>query len=257
VRQNIGLVVCLAALGLLANRALACGEQAWIDSDETETGATELETPAASNPPLVASTNSERGNPVNSAPIRNSRIAPVGETIIGTASFYDDPQATASGEQYDPDAFTAAAQLKIRDKFGGIRFGVNYQPAFAVAEYENKKVILKFNDVGPLRPGRKFDLSRAAMAYFDGLEKGLLPDLKVTPLPPGQTYIPGPITDAQLVALGIGDIGLGFATADAPIAREPSILDSRAIISLPAEPVHDAVFSPVGEIAGSAEVGEG
>jgi hypothetical protein len=94
------------------------------------------------------------------------------------------------------------------------------------------------------------------MAYFDGLEKGLLQDLKVTPLPPGQTYIPGPITDAQLVALGIGDIGLGFATAEAPIAREPSILDSRAIVALPAEPLHDAAFSPVEEIAIRSEVDE-
>ncbi|HET7680272.1 MAG TPA: septal ring lytic transglycosylase RlpA family protein, partial [Xanthobacteraceae bacterium] len=103
------------------------------------------------------------------------------ETIVGIASFYHEPQQTASGEPFDPDAFTAAAQLEIRDKFGGIRFGVKYQPAYAVAEYEGKKLILKFNDVGPLRPGRKFDLSRAAFAYFDGLEKGLLPDVKVTP----------------------------------------------------------------------------
>ena len=86
-------------------------------------------------------------------------------TIIGAASFYDDPGETASGEQYDPTAFTAAAQLKIRDKFGGIKFGRLYQPSYGIAEYAGKKLIVKFNDVGPLRPGRMFDLSRAAMKY--------------------------------------------------------------------------------------------
>src|SRR5690348_7496570 len=92
---------------------------------------------------------------------------PDGDTIIvGAASFYDDPGETASGEQYDPKAFTAAAQLEIRDKFGGIKFGRLYRASYAIAEYAGKKLILKFNDVGPLRPGRKFDLSRAAMEYF-------------------------------------------------------------------------------------------
>jgi hypothetical protein len=134
------------------------------------------------------------------------------KAIVGVASFYDDPGETASGDQYDPDAFTAAAQLEIRDKFGGIRFGKNYRPAYAVAEYEGKKTILKFNDVGTLRPGRKFDLSRAAMVFFGGLEKGLLPDFKVTPLPLGQTYPAGPLTDEQLAALPIGSDDIGLVT---------------------------------------------
>jgi rare lipoprotein A len=253
--NKIRLVVCLGASavsGLLANQALACGEQAWADSDEIEIGATKLARMAALDPPPVLSINSELENRIGIDPLRNMWFAPADETIIGTASFYDDPQRTASGEPYDPEAFTAAAQLKIRDKFGGIRFGRLYQPAYAVAEYESKKIIVKFNDVGPLRPGRKFDLSRAAMAYFDGLEKGLLPDLKVTPLPLGQTYVPGPVTDAQLFALGIGDMGLGFSTAHAPIAQEPSIQDSRAIITPQAEPALPAV----GEIPVQPEVGE-
>jgi rare lipoprotein A len=129
-------------------------------------------------------------------------------TIIGGASFYDIPGETASGEQYDPKAFTAAAQLEIRDKFGGIRFGRLYQVSYAVAEYAGKKLILRFNDVGPLRPGRKFDLSRAAMEYFDGLEKGVLPDFKVTVLPLGRAYTPGPVTDEQLAAMGVSEFKL-------------------------------------------------
>jgi rare lipoprotein A len=153
------------------------------------------------------------------------------ETIIGIASFYDEPQQTASGEPFDPDAFTAAAQLGIRDKFGGIRFGVKYQPAYAVAEYGDKKLILKFNDVGPLRPGRKFDLSRAAMAYFGGIKKGLLPDFKVTPLPLGQTYPAGPVTEAQLATLGVGNVGIAVATAQAAITPQPDAAEPEAQVS--------------------------
>jgi rare lipoprotein A len=136
-------------------------------------------------------------------------------TMIGAASFYDDPGETASGEPYDPAAFTAAAQLKIRDKFGGIKFGRLYQPSYGIAEYAGKKLILKFNDVGPLRPGRMFDLSRAAMKYFDdSLDKGVLPDVKVTVLPLGQVYAAGPVTDEQLAILGLIDVGLRLARID-------------------------------------------
>ena len=250
--RKIRLVVCLGAIatsGLLINQAQACGEQAWADSDETDIGSAKLARMAALDAPLVLSTNPEPENRTGIDPLRGIWIAPADTTIVGVASFYEDPQETASGEPYNPEAFTAAAQLKIRDKFGGIRFGVNYQPAFAVAEYENKKIILKFNDVGPLRPGRKFDLSRAAMAYFDGLEKGLLADLKVTPLPLGQNYVPGPVTDAQLLALGIGDMGLGFTTAHAPIAQDPSIQDSRAIFLPQAEPAGAPALPAAGEMA--------
>ena len=145
----------------------------------------------------------EFDGPVGSiGPIQSGRASlPSDTTIVGIASFYDDPGETASGEQYDPNAFTAAAQLRIRNEFGGIKFGRLYRAAYGVGEYEGKKIILKFNDVGPLKPGRKFDLSRAAMTYFGGLEKGLLPDFKVTPLPLGPAYPAGPITDEQLTAL--------------------------------------------------------
>ena len=157
------------------------------------------------------------------------------EAIIGIASFYHEPQETASGEPFNQDAFTAAAQIEIRGKFGGIRFGTKYQPAYGVAEYNGKKIILKFNDVGPLRPGRKFDLSRAAMAYFDGLEKGLLPDFKVTPLPLGQNFPPGPVTDAQLATLGIGSPGSNVVMAHAAIMSEPAAINAPG--SLPDEAV--------------------
>jgi rare lipoprotein A len=135
--------------------------------------------------------------------------------LIGSASFYDKPQKTASGENYDPDAFTAAVHLDFRHQFGGIKYGALYRPAYGLGEYAGKKVIVRFNDVGPLPFGRKFDLSRAAMAHFDpSLIKGVLPDFKMTPLPLGRAYSTGPVIDAQLADMGLDDRSAGFALAN-------------------------------------------
>ncbi len=136
--------------------------------------------------------------PVCAQPLALSRTAlaiSAGDVIVGPASFYDVPGETASGEQYDPDTFTAAVQIELRGKFGGIGFGKDYRPCYALAEYAGRRAILKFNDVGPLVPGRKFDLSRAAMAHFGGLDMGVLADLKITLLPPDRDYAPGPLPD--------------------------------------------------------------
>lgn len=153
----------------------------------------------------MQATDSQKKTRQKTRPRRNSHIAAAAQprrhdVIVGVASFYDDPGPTASGETYDPDAFTAAVQLKLRDKFGGVGYGKKYQPVYGIAEYGGKKLVLKFNDVGPLRPGRKFDLSRAAMAYFGGLDVGLLPGFKVTRLPIGQTYATGPLEEEQKFA---------------------------------------------------------
>lgn len=210
----------IAASVFVASTALAASPLSSKDQplDATAAGMTV----AALNPPMIGPGNAETDNTVNGfGPTTSGRSAfSSDKTIVGVASFYDDPGETASGELYDPNAFTAAAQLKIRDEFGGIGFGKNYRAAYGVAEYEGKKIILKFNDVGPLRPGRKFDLSRAAMTYFGGLEKGLLPDFKVTPLPLGHTYLAGPVTDEQLAALQLGHDAGEWAIADAACTQD-------------------------------------
>jgi rare lipoprotein A len=170
-------------------------------------------------------------------PIALTRIAApaavTGEVIVGIASFYDEPGETASGEPYDPVAFTAAALVELRDKFGGIKFGKAYQPAYALAEYGGKRAILKINDVGPLKPGRKFDLSRAAMEHFGGVDKGLLPDLKITLLPAGGDYTPGPLLDVAALQQFDGDkpqiIGFDLA-APAPAATPPAPEPEVAIV---------------------------
>ena len=130
-----------------------------------------------------------------------------------------------------PNAFTAAAQLEIRHKFGGIRFGVKYQPAYAVVEYRGKKLVLKFNDVGPLRPGRIVDLSRAAMAYFNGLKKGLLRNVKVTPLAAGESFYPRPGYRRAIGEASRWESGTSAtrgATAQAAITPKPDAVESGA-----------------------------
>ena len=132
----------------------------------------------------------------------------IGKVIIGTASMYnpyrpDDKTAggteTASGERYNAKKWTAAIQTDLRDKFGGVRYGNNYQPAYALVEDIDKRVIVKINDVGPLKPGRIIDLNERTMRYFDpSLELGLIRNVNVTPLP-GDDWMPGPIEGEHLV----------------------------------------------------------
>jgi rare lipoprotein A len=127
--------------------------------------------------------------------------APMGVTIVGAASMYNPLQSgydeggieTASGELYDPSAWTAAIQTDLRDTFGGIRHGKDYQPTYALVEADGKQAIIKINDVGPLIPGRVIDFNQQTMRYFDPtLQLGVVHNVRITPLP-GGGWAPGPI----------------------------------------------------------------
>jgi rare lipoprotein A len=133
--------------------------------------------------------------------------------ITGTASTYnpyrhgDDSGGfqTASGEFYDPAAWTAAIQIDLRARAGGVRYGRLYQPTYVLVESDGKRAIVKINDVGPLKPGRVIDLNERAMRYFDPyLRRGLLTDVKLTLLP-GADWTPGPIADAPVAIFASAD----------------------------------------------------
>ena len=69
----------------------------------------------------------------------------------GVASFYHEPQMTASGERFNPNAMTAAhrtlplgSRVKVTNASSG------------------KSVVVRINDRGPYAGGRIIDLSRAA-----------------------------------------------------------------------------------------------
>ena len=123
------------------------------------------------------------------------------EPIVGIASTYNpccpgmpvEGAETASGETYDAAGWTAAIQIGLRGRFGGVRYGASYRAAYALIESDDKRLIVKINDVGPLAPGRVIDLNERAMRYFDAtLERGLLPDVRITPLD-GSHWTPGPV----------------------------------------------------------------
>ena len=120
-------------------------------------------------------------------------------TIIGAASMYNPYEPgfqeggtrTATGERYDPSAWTAAIQTNLRGRFGGVRH--SGRPNYALVESAGKKVIVKINDVGPLAPGRVIDFNKQTMHYFDPtLRRGVIHSVKVTPLS-GDRWTPGPI----------------------------------------------------------------
>jgi len=130
-----------------------------------------------------------------------------GVALLGAASMYnpyasgvvEDDGQTASGETYDPEAWTAAIQVDLRDRFGGVRFGTNYSPSYAMVECFGRRTIVKINDVGPLRPGRIIDLNLRAMRYCDpSLDLGVLSDVSVTPLQ-GAEWTPGPVFETPRV----------------------------------------------------------
>ncbi|WP_354224970.1 septal ring lytic transglycosylase RlpA family protein [Bradyrhizobium sp. F1.4.3] len=122
-----------------------------------------------------------------------------GDAIVGAASTYnpfkpgkeEGGPKTASGERYDPSAWAAAIKTSLRRKFGGVQFGA--RPKYALVEAVGKKVIVKINDVGPLRPGRIIDLNERTMRHFDpSLELGVIDDVRVSPLA-GDNWTPGPV----------------------------------------------------------------
>lgn len=126
------------------------------------------------------------------SPAAELRFTPAGSAIQGIASTYDPrntddqnagSQEMASGESYDPNGWNAAIRVDLRDKFGGVNFGKDYRPSYALVESREKCVIVKINDVGSLDAGRIIDLNIRTMRYFDpSLNLGLIYNVKVIPL---------------------------------------------------------------------------
>jgi peptidoglycan lytic transglycosylase len=188
---------------------------------------------AGATPRLQAVLAALRPAPTNPAPPL------MHEPIVGIASTYNpccpgmpiEGAETASGETYDADGWTAAIQTGLRGRFGGVRYGTSYRPAFALVESDDKRLIVKINDVGPLAPGRVIDLNERAMRFFDAtLERGLLPDVRITPLDGGH-WTPGPVDgdDAVVVAMA----------PERPVHEEPVQQEFAHQEFMPEAPVDD------------------
>lgn len=184
-------------------------------------------------------------------PVAMDRTPATQVVIVGNATFYDEFSVTSSGEAYDPKAFTAAVQLALRDKFGGVRSAPHYRPAYVIAEFGGKRAVIKINNVGTMKPGRLFDLSRAAMEYFGGIDKGLISNLKVTVLPLGRHYKLGPLTgevEEIIVTRAPAPATSDVAPATAVAATPPASLDPKPlaipVIGPAVEAVVDAIVPP-------------
>ena len=140
---------------------------------------------------------------------RRQKIVPAAAAIIGIASTYNPTnpkdmdagnEELASGEKYDAHGWTAAIRTDLRAQFGGVRFGRNYRPAFALVTSNDKQVIVRINDVGPLKRGRIIDLNERTMRFFDPtMQIGIISNVSVTPLA-GQDLALGPVDDSQPVS---------------------------------------------------------
>ncbi|MFI6161271.1 septal ring lytic transglycosylase RlpA family protein [Micromonospora haikouensis] len=79
------------------------------------------------------------------------------------ASFYDEGQLTANGENFDPSAMTAAHKTLPFDTMVRVTNPAN-----------GKSVTVRINDRGPFIDGRCLDLSRAAFAAIASVDVGAL-----------------------------------------------------------------------------------
>ena len=101
-------------------------------------------------------------------PMTKKSTQPAGNgTAISTgsceASYYDEPQGTASGETFDPEAFTAAHNslpFNSRVRVTNLASGTS--------------VVVRINDRGPFVAGRCIDLSRAAFRAIASLGTGVI-----------------------------------------------------------------------------------
>jgi len=79
------------------------------------------------------------------------------------ASFYDEPQETANGEQFDPTALTAAHK------------SLPFNSKVRVTNVANGKAItVRINDRGPFVSGRCLDLSKAAFSAIASTGVGVI-----------------------------------------------------------------------------------
>jgi rare lipoprotein A len=79
------------------------------------------------------------------------------------ASYYDEPQMTADGETFDPEALTAANK------------NLPFNSRVRVTNLANgKSVVVRINDRGPYVNGRCLDLSRAAFRSIASLGLGVV-----------------------------------------------------------------------------------
>ncbi len=135
-----------------------------VRTESTPTpAATATASPAASPTPSATVSEKPTTKPAPSATRKSTPAAKVVESGSCGASYYDEPQGTANGETFDPEALTAAHKEW------------DFNTRVRVTNPENgRSVVVRINDRGPYIDGRCIDLSRAAFRAIADLDLGHL-----------------------------------------------------------------------------------
>ncbi len=93
--------------------------------------------------------------------------SPAPSQVVGTgscgASYYDEPQGTANGETFNPEALTAAHKT--------LAFNTRVR---VINPANGKSIVVRINDRGPYIDGRCLDLSLAAFRAIAALDLGAI-----------------------------------------------------------------------------------
>ncbi|RKR89157.1 rare lipoprotein A [Micromonospora pisi] len=121
--------------------------------------------PQATRTPARASRGNTRA--ASPKPSVTKKPKPATTPVVGTgscgASFYDQGQLTANGENFDPDSLTAAHLT--------LAFNTRVR---VINPANGKSVVVRINDRGPYVDGRCLDLSRAAFAAIASTDLGAI-----------------------------------------------------------------------------------
>lgn len=135
--------------------------------ERAETGATI----AAEAEPSPSTLSTQRPVPPAARSLQRETTPSPSPNVISSgscaASFYWEPQPTANGETFNPEALTAAHKT------------LPFNSRVRVTNPNNgKSVVVRINDRGPYIDGRCIDLSRAAFREIANLETGVLKVVK-------------------------------------------------------------------------------
>ena len=91
-----------------------------------------------------------------------AKLATLTDSSVGIASFYKYEAKTASGEQFNPSALTAAHRT--------LPFGTRLRVTNVAT---GQSVTLRVNDRGPFIPGRVVDVSHSAAKELGMIDRGI------------------------------------------------------------------------------------
>lgn len=178
VPQTFRLRTILIASGV-AVVALAVAAWVFVPSDGRAAKAAQaqaaLPVPTATTPqptsasptPSASPSSTPTSSPPSPSPTRKPKPKKTADSVMSSgvcqASYYGDPQTTASGETFNPNALTAAHKT--------LPFGTHVR---VTNEANGESVVVRINDRGPYAGGRCLDLSTAAMSAVGGLGAGVI-----------------------------------------------------------------------------------